>query len=262
VTSEAGPPAVPAGWYPDPSGSAQWRRWDGAAWADATMPYGPPPPEAAWVLREQLTWGSLRTIAPISLLSPAAAAIVIASQTSEYGPLRSWLRQFVNDQLHGRAAPPMPTVPSSTIAVVTDYAVWIAVIIGLLSWMRFSSASIRVASLARYPQHHNPSRASASLFVPLLGPFVASSSTRASLPAGHEARRLLDVGWMWVLVGQVALIGVVTVVWSTPSLLAAWAVAALCAVSWIAAAVELPQGLAAIAQDHESLGVRLAPRRS
>lgn len=32
--------AVPPGWYPDPSGSRQWRVWNGAAWSELTRPYG------------------------------------------------------------------------------------------------------------------------------------------------------------------------------------------------------------------------------
>lgn len=32
----------PAGWYPDPSGSRQWRVWTGAEWSTATRAYGDP----------------------------------------------------------------------------------------------------------------------------------------------------------------------------------------------------------------------------
>jgi hypothetical protein len=36
---EARPPALPpAGWYPDPAGSAGERYWDGAAWTERTQP--------------------------------------------------------------------------------------------------------------------------------------------------------------------------------------------------------------------------------
>jgi len=31
---------VPPGWYPDPSGSRQWRVWNGTAWSELTKPYG------------------------------------------------------------------------------------------------------------------------------------------------------------------------------------------------------------------------------
>jgi len=34
------PTSVPPGWYPDPSGSRQWRIWTGATWSEVTRPYG------------------------------------------------------------------------------------------------------------------------------------------------------------------------------------------------------------------------------
>lgn len=37
------PPAVPAGWYPDPNGSAIQRYWDGGAWTEHTAPLAAPP---------------------------------------------------------------------------------------------------------------------------------------------------------------------------------------------------------------------------
>jgi len=38
--SLSSPNAVPPGWYPDPSGSRQWRVWTGTQWSEATRPYG------------------------------------------------------------------------------------------------------------------------------------------------------------------------------------------------------------------------------
>jgi len=34
------PEAVPAGWYPDPSGTRQWRVWTGSKWSEVTRLYG------------------------------------------------------------------------------------------------------------------------------------------------------------------------------------------------------------------------------
>lgn len=253
---------VPAGWYPDPSGAAQWRRWDGTTWGEATMPYGPPPPDPAWVLREELTWSSLRVFAPLALIAPAASAVVLAAQTGVYGPIRQWFRRVWSDDLHGRPTPPVPTVQGSPIASATDFAVLIAVIVGLLAWSRFCKACIRVSVLARYPQQHSPGLASLSLLLPLVGPFVASSATRESLPKGHEARRVLEWGWRCVVLGQLALVGTVAVVWSTPSLVGAWVAAGACVLAWAAASVLLPIGLGAISEDHATLHVRSAVRPS
>ncbi len=258
--SEAQGPPVPAGWYPDPSGASQWRRWDGTSWAAETMPYGPPPPDPAWVLREQLTWNSLRVFAPLALVAPSATAVVLAAQTADLGPFRSWIQRAWN--VHGGTVPPVPTVRSTPLEGATQFAVLFAVLIGLLAWSRFCVASVRVAALARYPQRHNPAWASFALLIPLLGPLVASSATRDSLPQGHEARRLLEWGWGLVLLGQLAVFSTIAVVSTTPSVLAAWLAAAASVVVWSAAAVMLPLGLGAIADDHQSLRARPAGRPS
>ncbi len=34
---------TPPGWYPDPSGTRQWRVWNGHSWTDVTRPYAPLP---------------------------------------------------------------------------------------------------------------------------------------------------------------------------------------------------------------------------
>lgn len=38
--SLSAPNFVPPGWYPDPSGSRQWRVWTGSNWSEVTRPYG------------------------------------------------------------------------------------------------------------------------------------------------------------------------------------------------------------------------------
>jgi hypothetical protein len=37
------PSLIPPGWYPDPSGSRQWRVWTGTQWSEMTRPYGENP---------------------------------------------------------------------------------------------------------------------------------------------------------------------------------------------------------------------------
>jgi len=38
--SLSSPYDVPPGWYPDPSGTRQWRVWTGTTWSEVTRPYG------------------------------------------------------------------------------------------------------------------------------------------------------------------------------------------------------------------------------
>ncbi len=41
--SDSLPSSTPPGWYPDPSGSPQWRVWTGSRWSELTRPYGARP---------------------------------------------------------------------------------------------------------------------------------------------------------------------------------------------------------------------------
>jgi hypothetical protein len=265
IESDAAAPtaAPPAGWYPDPSGAAQWRRWEGTTWGNATMPFAPKPPDASSLDRERAAWWSLRTIAPWAIAAPALAGISLASESPAFGRVRRWLRGYVNAELHHHSYPALPqsAIPSSSgLDSLVTIVVSVLTVIGIVSWMRFCSSSIHVAKGASYPQRHRPVAAGASLIVPVVGPLVASAASRASLPTGHEARQVLGIGWMLVVLGEAAFLGLYATVLSTSSMALAWGLAALCALSWFAAAYELPLGLRAIAEDHESLDVRL--RRS
>ena len=256
--------STPIGWYPDPSGAAQWRRWDGTSWGEATMPYGPPPPDAATLLNERSAWALLRAVAPWGLLAPALFSIAWAADSASLGPLRRYVRQWWNAELHHHPLPRIPAAAgSSSVAVsITYFAVWIVSIIGIGAWLRFTIASSRVGAAGRYPSRHHPIWTCLSFFIPFVGPAVALSASREWLPQGHEARWSLGLGWTLVGAGELAVAALWATSLSTSSLVAAWAVAVACAALWVAAAVELPKGLEAIAEDHASLGVRREPAPS
>ncbi len=255
---DARPPSTPVGWYPDPGGTPQWRRWDGTTWGDATMPFGPPPPDSWTLARARAAWLYLRPLAPWALAAPALGAITVAAQYASFAPLRVWFHAYLQAALHHRPTPALPAVSGSTplVITVTNYAVFFATIFGLFGWLRFSVSSMRVAASARYPKRHNPTATSIAMVVPFLGPVMAWLASRDCLPTGHEARRTLGLGWALVGVGELGTIATYLTVVSTSSALAAWAVAAVCGALWVAAAIELPIGLEAIADDHASLGVR------
>jgi len=253
----------PVGWYPDPGGAAQWRRWDGASWGEATMPYGPPPPDAATLQLERHAWLFLRGVAPWGLLAPALFAIALAADSATFGPLRRYVREWWNADLHHRPLPPVPTTGSSSVAVSLTYVVvWLVSIVGIGAWLRFTLASTRVVAAARYPSRHRAAPTCFLFFIPILGPLVARSASCGWLPQGHEARRALAFGWSLVAIGEGAIAALWATSLTTSSLAAAWSLAIVCAGLWIAAAVELPRGLEAIAEDHASLGVRRTPAPS
>jgi hypothetical protein len=258
------PPSPPDGWYPDPTGAPQWRRWDAGQWGASTVPYGPPPPDAWMRNEERGAWRLLRAVAPFGLVAPAFGAAAFAADSVTFGPVRRWLREDLSATSHSRPVPPMPSLggsPSSAVSV-TLLAVWLASILGVGAWLRFTIASTRVAGGARYPLRHRARWTCLAFFIPFVGPVVSWSASCEWLPAGHEARRALGTGWALVAAGEVAILVLWVVAYASSSLAAAWGAAAVCAACWAAAAVVLPRGFEAIADDHASLGVRAALPRS
>ena len=81
-------PAIPAGWYPDPSGERQWRIWNGTAWADVTRPYGPNVPNPAVSLelvratRRAVQYGVLALYTGLALL----VSVLAQSRHAHPGP--------------------------------------------------------------------------------------------------------------------------------------------------------------------------------
>jgi hypothetical protein len=250
---------TPEGWYPDPGGQSQWRRWEGTTWGTDTMPYGPPPPDAWSVTQERGSWLLLRTIAPWGLLAPGMAAAALAAESVTFGPLRRWYHASTTAIDHGKPLPPLPTTsPSPPVVTITYLITWFLMLLGVGAWLRYTLASTRLSKAAGYPLRHGAGWSCTLFFVPFVGPYVAYAASSEWLPAGHEARGVLARGWTFVFVGQLGLVALLVTTVATSSLTAAWVVAAASALAWLAAAIELPRGLEAVADDHASLGVRRA----
>jgi hypothetical protein len=220
------------------------------------MPFAPAAPDELSINRERIAWSFLRRYAAIGIAAPALVSILLASQRGSFAILRKWLHVNWNALEHNRATTPAPTLPTPATVEVLNFVVYVIAFLGLWYFFRFSSASIRVAVEARYPQRHHAVMAGLALLVPVLGPLVAWSATSASLPTGHEARGVLRIGWGLVVLGEIAFFGVVIALLSTTSLGVIWGLVAVCGLAWFAAAYELPRGLGAIADDHATLSVR------
>jgi len=224
------------------------------------MPFGPPPPDPWTLARARAAWLYLRPLAPWAIAAPGLLAVTTAAQSSSFGPLRAWFHAWIHAVAIGHAAPALPSslAGSQPLPIsLANYAIFFVTIFGLVGGLRFSASSMRVAASARYPKRHNPTTTSLAMLVPILGPLLAWIASRDCLPTGHEARRVLGVGWTLVGLGELGTVAASATVLSTSSALAAWAAAAVCVAVWVAAAIELPIGLEAIADDHESFGVRL-----
>ena len=265
--SRAPTPTPPDGWYPDPSGAAQWRRWDGAAWGAATLPYGPPPPSASTLLVERSAWQLLRVVAPWGLLAPAcprARARRGEPLARSGAPLPAHVAWDAALQHRPLPQAPAATGAGSGAVSTTILVVWLVTIVGIGAWLRFVA---RV--LARRRRGHVSTPTGACVDVPLvLHPLrrprrrrdarVAAGCPRATRRAGvpvdrmgarRDRRGARDRG----LDRHARRPRRSPRPGASPR-------PAPCA--WVAAAVELPKGLEAIADDHASLGVRRAPAPS
>lgn len=78
-----GPSVPPAGWYPDPAGSRQWRVWTGTQWSELTKPYGDAPlaPSVA---------ASLPLIQAVARTSTAGVVGVLGGLGLLVGALSHW----------------------------------------------------------------------------------------------------------------------------------------------------------------------------
>jgi hypothetical protein len=220
------------------------------------MPFAPMAPDELSIQRERMAWAFLRRYAPPGIAMPAVVAILLASQRASFTALRKWFRENWSALAHNRATTRAPSLPTPATFEVLNFIVYVIAFLGLWYYLRFSAASIRVAVEARYPQRHHAVVAGLALLVPVLGPLVAWSATSASLPSGHEARGVLRLGWGLVVLGEIAFFAVNLALLSTSSLFVIWGIVAVCGLAWLAAAYELPRGLGAIADDHDSLSVR------
>lgn len=257
--AQPGAAGAPPGWYPDPAGAPAWRHWEGSSWSDSTMPYAPPAPSSHALAVEASSWRFLHAVAPWAIGVQAVGLVLLAAESSTYGVLRRWFRDALRADAHHRPLPPLPSNSigsTSAVGAIAHFAVLALSVAGIVGWLWFSVAALRVARESRYPHGHNPVLTSVVFFIPIAGPLVAWSASKACLPKGHEARGTLGFGWLLVVVGEIAWLALYGVVLGTSASAPAWIVAIVGSVAWVAAAFELPGALGAIAEDHASLGVR------
>ena len=263
-TTRRGAAPPPDGWYPDPSGAAQWRRWDGhVVGRRPRCPTAPPPPDASSLLVERGAWLFLRTIAPWGLVAPALLAPRHRGrQRHASRRLRHWSCARACER---RPAPP-PAAPGAGDRRVLGRGLGHVLrrVAGRRSSGSARGSASSLASIARRGRRDatrdatgRRGRACRSSS-PSSGRSSPPSASRAWLPAGPRgapgARRSDGASWSRASCSCSRCAGGAV---ATSSLAAAWSVAAVCAACWLAAAVELPEG-----PRGDRRGPRLARRAS
>jgi hypothetical protein len=248
----------PIGWYPDPAGAPAWRRWEGRDWGTDTVAYGQAGPDSTLVAAEGRAWSRLHPIIAFAIASPAVLLAVLSTQRPYLREIAVWDRQFMSALQHGTARPSLPRFPGSSAVVMLTVVAGILAIVGLASWFAYVTAATRVAKAAGYANTHSRAETTILFLIPILGIFLAWTATRDCLPKGHEACRPLAEGWTLIAVGEVLWIAFGQVAGNLGDGAAAWSVVIASALVWVAAAIILPKGLAAIVDDHRSFDVRPA----
>lgn len=84
---------MPAGWYPDPSGTRQWRVWTGSKWSEVTRPYGDPrlPARLATNLSLVQALGRVRGVGVVGVVGGLALLVsVLAHWPGTAHPTPEW----------------------------------------------------------------------------------------------------------------------------------------------------------------------------
>lgn len=183
---EAGTPAIPAGWHPDPWGLAALRWWDGATWTGHIS--GPPTPRtgtidlegeralARWV-RPALIFGGL---------AQAAGLLAGAEQSKWF--VAHW------DELTG-PNPRVSSPPVSTAGNIGQLAFLIGVSVAVLFLLWFYRAA--TTGWSRLPARRGPVLSTLSFIIPVLNLWWPYQAALDMVPA-DDARRSVIRRW-WVL---------------------------------------------------------------
>lgn len=185
-------PEVPAGWHPDPWGTASLRWWDGRQWTGhvSGMAGGPSATVRLEEERGVARW------ARIGLLwaGPALGANAIASAYQA-----RWIADHWDDLTrpgNSRAFQPTGTNP---VAGAVSQAALLALIVAAVLFLVWFYRAASLAASAGIPARRSPGLAAASFIIPILDFWWPYQSTCDMFPAGHPARAVVRRWWaLWI----------------------------------------------------------------
>ena len=185
-------PEVPAGWHPDPWGTAALRWWDGRQWTGyvSGMHTGP-----SAVMRLDAERGAARW-ARIGLLwgGPALGARAIASAYQA-----RWIADHWDELTRPGSSQAFAPTGTNPVADAVGQVALLALIVAAVLFLVWFYRAASLAASAGIAARRSPVLATVSFIIPILSLWWPYQSTCDLFPPGHPARALVRRWWaLWI----------------------------------------------------------------
>ena len=233
------PPAVPAGWHPDPWALSALRWWDGSGWTGHVS--GPAATKPIDIVGERALARWVHPLLLVGGLAQAFGMFVNASQAKWF--VEHW------DQLTTPGAN-TPSPPSGGALTGLIFPLTIAVSVLFLLWFYRAASTAWASGL---PARRGPLLSTLSFIIPVLNLWWPYQAAMAMVPADDSRRVVIQRWWMLWLVGTLCgyLIYPAQAIFNTT---AAIIVAAVGAVAMLGAALAARVVVQYVTSTHEQLG--------
>ena len=239
VAATPAPPAVPAGWHPDPWGLSSLRWWDGSGWTGHVS--GPASSKPIDIVGERALARWVHPLLLVGGLAQAFAMFVNASQAKWF--VEHW------DQLTTPGAS-TPSPPSGGALTGLIFPLTIAVSVLFLLWFYRAASTAWASGL---PARRGPLLSTLSFIIPVLNLWWPYQAAMAMVPADDSRRVVIQRWWVLWLVGTLCgyLIYPAQAIFNAT---AAIVVAAVGAVAMLGAALAARVVVQYVTSTHEQLG--------
>jgi hypothetical protein len=260
------PPAAPGppfGYYPDPSGAAQWRWWSGRQWGDQTLDRRGGNRNAlqravereATMAKALLDW-----ICTTVAIAAAFRALVEFATVPDQLRLARWAHRVMAASLHGQSnltaalqrEPTTTTTGALHLAQVLANTSTFITLAGAVVFLRFLRRAVGTASIVGYPARYSVRGATIAWFVPFVNLVVPNLALADCLapadPRRRATRALLVASLAVLLVPATELLS-----FASPSRATCAIASIVTAAATVAWAVTAHRAVAAVHHDHANV---------
>ncbi|MGD1012523.1 MAG: DUF2510 domain-containing protein [Acidimicrobiales bacterium] len=201
--------STPPGWFPDPSGVASLRWWDGARWTGYVMA-GPGTQAAFWAgqaraageAEERMVVWAVRVVRLGVLSMCVFAAAFLVGLRVFAGDLRSLgfgnftSQGFVSFGTRLQVLSPGQLAVPPTWTVILPFIADVLAIVVIVLFLVWQHRAASTARCLGYPAALSPALGVGSWFIPIVNFWFPYQALRDMLPPGHVARPLVLRAWL------------------------------------------------------------------